>query len=302
MSWSEVKTAYARLAEAARSEFEDAAQAPETAAAWKSFKAVAHRGPSEIPYHMRAHFKYLAEISQQRDRSDIRILDHGCGGGLTLLYLLANGYDGIFGIDIGGHPDVWNTFLRDHAAISGPRFHVYDGIKLPFDDASFDFIFSEEVLEHVRPDVIGRYYSEEERVLRPGGIVFHRVPHRLTPYEGHTRTWFLHYLPRGLWLRSLRLLDKDTTTAETAIFLRWPWSHRRLVRENLGSCEDRTLDRFAGLTDFSDFDGPRGIRRFVGRILAVPLLGQMAGVVIRNLVMLDTVSRAGSGESERRLR
>lgn len=291
MSWTSIKSAYNELATAVCGQDFGSKDLGSAKSAWEGFALLATLGPGHIPYHLQAHFQHLAELSRDRDASAIEILDHGCGGGLTLLYMLANGYRGIHGVDIGGDCGNWNRFLREVLSLEGERFHVYDGAQLPFDDASFHFIFSEEVVEHVRPNVLGDYYSEEKRVLRPGGIVFHRVPHRLTPYEGHTRTWFLHYLPRGLWLRALRGVGKDTTTAEAAIFLRWPWVHRRLVRVNLGNCQDRTLQRFVGHTNLADFEGPQGLRRCLGMILAVPVLGFLAGVVLKNLVMLDTVSR-----------
>jgi hypothetical protein len=43
------------------------------------------------------------------------------------------------------------------------------------------------------------FFAEEARVLKSGGRVFHEVPHRLAPFEPHTRTWFLHSLPRPVY-------------------------------------------------------------------------------------------------------
>lgn len=284
MSWSEIKSAYRHLAERVSSG-EDAT------AAWHRFKTVATRGADEVPYHMQAIFRLLEEIGARKPTADIAILDHGCGGGLTLHYLLANGYSGIHGVDIGSNLPAWQGFLRDTVGLDGERLLVYDGTVLPFEDESFDLIFSDQVIEHVRPDVLERFYSEERRVLRPGGIVFHRVPHRLAPYDSHTRTWFLHYLPRALWLRLLRLIGRSSVTAETALFLRWPWVHRRLVRRHLGGYEDRTLQRFARLSDLTHYEGPKGLRRAAAALLRVPLIGAMAGVIVRNVSMIDTVSR-----------
>lgn len=38
-----------------------------------------------------------------------------------------------------------------------------------------DVVFSNSVLEHVTPDVIGRLFSEARRVLRPGGLMIHSL-------------------------------------------------------------------------------------------------------------------------------
>lgn len=185
----------------------------------------------------------------------------------------------------------WNRLLRDRFGIDEPRFRVYGGAVLPFADDAFDVVFSQQVLEHVRPDVLHDYYREEHRVLRPGGYAYHQVPHRLVPYESHTRKWLLHYLPRRTWLALLRRSGQDMTTAETALFLRWPWAHRRLARAHLGDCRDLTLDRIMGPIDLENYDGPRGLRGLLVQVLRVPILGRLCGRAVRNFVMLDTVSR-----------
>ena len=51
---------------------------------------------------------------------------------------------------------------------------LYDGATLPFDDKSFDLVFSSNVLEHI-PHVDG-FQKEMQRVLRPGGRAVHILP------------------------------------------------------------------------------------------------------------------------------
>lgn len=70
---------------------------------------------------------------------------------------------------------------------------LWDGVKMPFENNSFDVIMSTEVLEHIlNPDI---YLLEVKRVLKPDGLFFftvpflmplHEVPHdyyRYTPYS-----------------------------------------------------------------------------------------------------------------------
>src|SRR5206468_3663762 len=49
-----------------------------------------------------------------------------------------------------------------------------DGV--PFADNSFDYVFSEDFLEHVPPEKAVFVINEIWRVLKPGGIMEHFVP------------------------------------------------------------------------------------------------------------------------------
>ena len=51
---------------------------------------------------------------------------------------------------------------------------LYDGVRLPFRDASFDVIYSSNVLEHVGD--LSALLSDCRRVLRPGGCAIHILP------------------------------------------------------------------------------------------------------------------------------
>ncbi len=59
--------------------------------------------------------------------------------------------------------------------------------RLPFPDASFDVVFSHEVLEHVQDD--RQACREIVRVLRPGGRAAIFAPNRLYPFETHGLYW-----------------------------------------------------------------------------------------------------------------
>ncbi|MDP3713017.1 MAG: methyltransferase domain-containing protein [Mycobacteriales bacterium] len=75
-----------------------------------------------------------------------------------------------------------------------------DGSRLPFADNSFDYVFSNAVIEHVGDEADQqRYFDESRRVARCA--VFHTTPHRWSPVETHTKTFFVHWLPRRLHQR-----------------------------------------------------------------------------------------------------
>ncbi len=57
------------------------------------------------------------------------------------------------------------------------------GENLPFDDATFDVVYSNSVLEHTANPI--QVLREALRVLKPGGTLYVEVPNYLSYYEGH---------------------------------------------------------------------------------------------------------------------
>ena len=262
------------------------------APSWGSFVDLINADTGWRPIHLRTIIEIVEEVGRGKPPTDVRILDHGCGGRSTLLYLCAMGYTGIHGIDLHSSPAKrWNRLLSEVLDIQETRLFTYDGGNLPFADDSFDVVFSQQVLEHVQPNVIDTYYAEEYRVLKPGGVVFHQVPHRLVPYDLRTRTWFLHLLPHRSWRWVLRRLGKSSETSETALFLRWPWIHRRKIGAHFDHTVDVTVDRLVNFDDYSTYDGPVRFRQAITRVVRTPLIGPLARLALKNLVMIDTISR-----------
>jgi SAM-dependent methyltransferase len=83
---------------------------------------------------------------------------------------------------------------------------VAAGEALPFPEASFDVVFSHEMIEHVEDDRLTA--REMVRVLRPGGRLVIFCPNRGWPFETHGIYWrgnyrfgnipLINYLPRPL--------------------------------------------------------------------------------------------------------
>ena len=182
-----------------------------------------------------------------------------------------------------------NTILTRVLDIDERRFFVCDGHKLPFADESMDVVSSQQVLEHVHPDALHAFYSEEKRVLKPGGVAMHSIPHRLGPFDSHTRTWFLHWvLSPSLWRNIFKAVGRDPGVF---IHLRWPWVYRRLARRYFGHVEDRTLQRLkTELTDFSHYDASAKLRRLIGLLVQLPWAGSVLARMIAPFMMLDTLS------------
>lgn len=281
MSWSIIKAAFRDLVDAHD-------RGRPMAIAWRDFQECVRKSPT--PVHLLPILTALRGQQGSHKPESVKILDHGCGSGLTLLYLHTLGYTNIYGVDIGGRCERWNAIVGQGGDCGGQRFVVCDGVRTPFSEASFDMIFSQEVLEHVRPDCLDAYYAEEVRLLRIGGAAFHRVPHRLCPFDSHTRTWFLHYLPRPLWLLALRAAGRDPTFPKEAIFLRWPWVHRRKVRQFIGPTRDLTLERLRGGTDLDIYEGSARLRRLVDNLIDLPIFGPILTSLFANIAAMDTLS------------
>src|SRR5205807_1787495 len=65
------------------------------------------------------------------------------------------------------------VYVRDDSL----NIFEYDGLHIPFPAASFDMVFSSNVMEHISAQK--QINGEIRRVLRPGGSVIHVMPTRV---------------------------------------------------------------------------------------------------------------------------
>lgn len=125
-----------------------------------------------------------------KDGKRPKLLDYGCGVKSDHRQNIeAVGFEW-WGLEVGDSKDP-GTGPKLAELASNPRVKLYDGSSIPFEDASFDVVFSNQSLEHVHD--CERAIREIARVLRPGGRLVGSVSH-LEPYHGYST---YNYTPFG---------------------------------------------------------------------------------------------------------
>jgi 2-polyprenyl-6-hydroxyphenyl methylase/3-demethylubiquinone-9 3-methyltransferase len=127
----------------------------------------------------------------------LRVLDLGCGGGLTTTCLVQRGAI-VVGVDLSyASLRVASCHARGHGHPKAV-FACGQAESLPFADASFDVVWCTDVLEHLSdlPTAI----TQVARVLKPGGLFLYDTINR-TWLSRPLVIWFWEYLaglaPRG---------------------------------------------------------------------------------------------------------
>ena len=103
-----------------------------------------------------------------------RALDFGCGIG-RLSQALASHFDGVAGIDI-SETMIKLAGLANQFPGKVRYFRSEDENLGLFGDAEFDFIYTNIVLQHIRPEFVRGYWGGFRRVLKPGGLMVFQLP------------------------------------------------------------------------------------------------------------------------------
>ena len=162
-----------------------------------------------------------------------KLLEIGSGFGTNLAMWIksyqVDGYgtepDGVgFGASFAASRELFSA-----NCIDCERIVQANGEMLPFLDASFDIVYSANVLEHTKNP--NKVLEEAVRVLRPGGILHFEMPNFLSYFEGH----YMVLQPPILWPSLLphwvRLLGRDPSFARTMRTEINPAWCRRAVKE-----------------------------------------------------------------------
>ena len=138
-----------------------------------------------------------------------RALDFGCGAG-RLTQGLANHCEQVVGVDVS--PAMVELAGRHNRRPEHCQYvHNQAGDLRRFDDDSFDLVYSNITLQHIRSPLARSYMREFLRLLSPGGLLlFHLPSHRRSPL-------LARWLPGDLYTHLSRLFRQVVSGGKPVI-------------------------------------------------------------------------------------
>jgi ubiquinone/menaquinone biosynthesis C-methylase UbiE len=144
-----------------------------------------------------ANHAFVLNYCKRNVQSGSRVLDYGCGKGVIVKALAGAGFDSYgveaygpgSGVDIEKHVDADIVLEQRIKKLKAPQYII------PFPDNHFDWIVSNQVLEHI--DQWDGIVDEWNRVLKKDGKMLHIFPVKETLKEGHCGVWLAHLIPKS---------------------------------------------------------------------------------------------------------
>lgn len=151
----------------------------------------------KISFELEIKIKIIKEFGYELNPESV-IMDLGCGSGKMVQELLELGYKAFgCGTRFITQNNVDTASMMDKGIIRSIDLNNYH---LPFDDNTFDFIFSHSVFEHVQN--YEETVAEVARVLKPNGFCIHFFASRNKLIESHVYVpfasiiqsyWYLYF-------------------------------------------------------------------------------------------------------------
>jgi SAM-dependent methyltransferase len=147
-----------------------------------------------------------------KNQTNLKVLDVGCGTGLTMQYLRR--YGTVTGVDLSPVALDFCRRRQHQSLVMAPLE------KLPFAENSFDLVTALDIIEHLDDDVAG--LKEIGRVLKPGGRAVILVPAYMFLWSlqdevsSHKRRYVAKTIEQAI--RSANLAVERSTYANTFLF------------------------------------------------------------------------------------
>ena len=139
--------------------------------------------------------KHTLGVIQDEKLEGKRALEFGSGLGIASIVLYKNGFD-IVSYEPGGlgfeKNAILNQFIKEHLDLQFTLINSIDELK----NESFDFIFSNNVLEHISN--IEETFVILNSILKDGGRMIHNIPNYIFPYEPHFGILFFPIYPKRM--------------------------------------------------------------------------------------------------------
>jgi ubiquinone/menaquinone biosynthesis C-methylase UbiE len=123
--------------------------------------------------------QWFSKIFVELSNKGNNVLDIGCGNGKLAVAIAQKG-NTVVGLDVS---KIAIKTAQDRLQKIAPELHVTfkqgDARKLPFDDRTFDYITSQDLVEHISEDDFKLHLSEVYRVLKPEGRYVFWTPSEL---------------------------------------------------------------------------------------------------------------------------
>jgi SAM-dependent methyltransferase len=124
------------------------------------------------------------------NRRSLRALDFGCGIG-RLARALTEHYERVDAVDVA--PSMIALAKERNVAPDRCTFHLNVAADLAlFEDATFDLIYSNIVLQHIAPGLARKYLAEFARCARPDGLIVFQLPHRRLINAASIKRFIMH--------------------------------------------------------------------------------------------------------------
>jgi SAM-dependent methyltransferase len=130
-------------------------------------------GAPDVAHYLTSGKDSLRAIQEMLERNGFnpaalgQVLDFGCGSGRVLRHWQHSDRLKLHGTDYNPHLIAW---CRRNYPFAEFQINQLEG-RLPYPDASFDFVYAWSVFTHLSEKIEDHFVGELARVLRPGGLL-----------------------------------------------------------------------------------------------------------------------------------
>lgn len=221
---------------------------------------------------------YIREFARFAEGAGRDVLEIGTGMGADHLEWAKSGPRRLVGVDLTPGAVGW-TARRLHTHGFSSSLSVADAEDLPFENNSFDIVYSWGVLHH-SPDT-RRAFHEAYRVLRPGGVLRAMIYHR--PSFVGIMLWVRYGLATGKLTRSLA--DIYASHLESPGTKGYSLARAQELVADFRTCDIRCATSFGDLLLGEAGQQHRGISLTIARRLwPRPLIRRLPGLGLLLLI------------------